>query len=287
MPTLALIKKLLSIFQSDEQDFRPSKMLNEFCEDYSVGHRVGSVWRFSQNHKAKIATYLMNEAKIDPNQSIDAWEGESRHGALKKGGDEKLTTKRLRGKRVAVKALPGRPLLLGPTPIHLPPGASLDLDREWVVEHCAHDSVLLIENWENFELTHETPMLKQLPGNPLVVFRGAPGSYKTDSSQALLAELKLPVVAFTDYDPEGICIAATLPGFSRYLAPSDECLRALMDEINTERRYQKQVAGKLAFLESLTDGELIRVFKIVRAAGKALPQEMFIGLELPGGSCRV
>lgn len=31
MPTLALTKKLLSIFQSEEQDFRPSKMLNEFC----------------------------------------------------------------------------------------------------------------------------------------------------------------------------------------------------------------------------------------------------------------
>ncbi|MGV0319292.1 MULTISPECIES: DUF7281 domain-containing protein [Pseudomonas] len=280
MPTLALTKKLLSIFQSEEQDFRPSKMLNDFCEDYGVGQRVGSVWRFSQTHKAKIATYLQNEAKVNPYQSLDAWEGESRHGALKKGGDEKLTTKRLRGKRVAVKALPGRPLLLGPAPIHLPPGASLDLDRQWVVEHCTHDSVLLIENWENFELTHETPLLERLPGNPLVVFRGAPGSYKTDSSQALLAELKLPVVAFTDYDPEGLCIAATLPGFSRYLAPSDECLNQLMVEINTERRYQKQVAGKLAFLESLTDPELVRVYRIVRTAGKALPQEKLIGLDV-------
>lgn len=279
MSTLALTKKLLSIFQSEEQDFRQSKMLNEFCEDYSVGQRVGSVWRFSQSHKAKIATYLENVAKVDPTQSTDAWEGESRHGALKKGGDEKLTTKRLRGKRVAVKTLPGQPLLLGPTPIHLPPGASLDLDLHWVVEHCAHDSVLLIENWENFELTHETPILKQLLGNPLVVFRGAPGSYKTDSSQALLAELKLPVIAFTDYDPEGLCIAATLPGFSRYLAPSDECLRSLMDEINTERRYQKQVAGKLAFLDSLTDPDLVRVFRIVRKAAKALPQEKLIGLQ--------
>lgn len=74
-------------------------------------------------------------------------------------------------------------------------------------------AVARYRNWENFELTHETPFLHQVPGNPLVVFRGAPGSYKTDSSQTLLAELKLPVVAFTDYDPEGICIAATLPGF--------------------------------------------------------------------------
>ena len=96
----------------------------------------------------------------------------------------------------------------------------------------------------------------------------------------MLAELKLPVVAFTDYDPEGICIAATLPVFSRYLAPSDECLQALMDEINTEHRYQKQVAGKLAFLDSLTDPELVRVYQLVRKAGKALPQEKLIGLEL-------
>ncbi|RIZ40662.1 DUF7281 domain-containing protein [Pseudomonas putida] len=280
MPTLALTKKLLSIFQSEEQDFRPSKQLDAFCEDLGIGQRVRSLWRLSQSDKEKIATYLENEAKVDPRQSPDAWKGESRHGALKKGGDEKLTTKRLRGKRVAVKALPGRPLLLGPAPIFLPPGASLDLDRHWVVEHCAHDSVLLIENWENFELTHETPILNQLPGNPLVVFRGAPGSYKTDSSHALLAELKLPVVAFTDYDPEGLCIAATLPGFSWYLAPSDECLKKLMVEINTEQRYLRQVAGKLAFLESLTDPELVRVYRVVRTAGKALPQEKLIGLDV-------
>ena len=79
--------------------------------------------------------------------------------------------------------------------------------------------------------------------------------------------------------PEGICIAATLPGFSRYLAPSDECLEALMGELSTEHRYQKQVAGKLAFLDSLTDPELVRVYQLVRKAGKALPQEKLIGLE--------
>lgn len=281
MPTLALTKKLLSICQSSEQDFRPSKLLDAFCDDYSVGLRVGSLWRFSQGDKDKVAIYLINVAKVDPNQSLDAWDGESRHGALQKGGDEKFSTKRLRGKRVAVKTLPGRPLLLGSTPIHLPTGACLDLDRHFVAESCGHDSVLLVENWESFELTHQTPLLEQLPGNPLVVFRGAPGSYKTDSSKALLAELNLPVIAFTDYDPEGLCIAATLPGFFRYLAPSDEILKKLMGEINTERRYQKQVVGKLAFLDGLTDPDLVRVYEIVRKAGKALPQEKLIGLKLP------
>ncbi|MNJ80643.1 hypothetical protein D3C77_790960 [compost metagenome] len=54
-----------------------------------------------------------------------------------------------------------------------------------------------------------------------------------------------------------------------------------MGEINTERRYQKQVVGKLAFLDGLTDPDLVRVYEIVRRAGKALPQEKLIGLKLP------
>lgn len=105
-----------------------------------------------------------------------------------------------------------------------PPGACLDLNRDWIVEHCRHDSVLLIENWENLELTHDTPLLGQLPGDPLVIFRGALGSYKKDTSEGLLAELQLPVITFTGYYPKGLCVAATLPYCSRYLAPSDECL---------------------------------------------------------------
>lgn len=56
---------------------------------------------------------------------------------------------------------------------------------------------------------------------------------------------------------------------------------ALMGEISTEHRYQKQVAGKLAFLDGLTDPDLVRVYEIVRKAGKALPQEKLIGLKLP------
>jgi hypothetical protein len=65
----------------------------------------------------------------------------------------------------------------------------LDLDRHWIVEHFGHNSVLLIESWENFEFAHATPLLELLPGNSLVVFRGVPGSYKTDSCKELLAEL--------------------------------------------------------------------------------------------------
>ncbi|WP_410951679.1 hypothetical protein [Pseudomonas sp. S1(2024)] len=278
MQTLGIIKRLLAIYQSVESDYRSTKQLDAFCAEYGIGQRVGAKWRFTQADKQAIAVVIRNVGKVDPDTPTNAWEGSSRTEALSKGGNEKFTGKRLRHDRVAVKSLPGRPLLVGPTPIELPEGACLDLDRHWVVKHCGHDSVLLVENWENFELSHQTPILTNITGNPLVVFRGAPGSYRTQSAQRLLTALELPVVAFTDYDPEGLAIAASLPFFSRYLAPSDALLTKLMDEVSTERRYQNQLVGKLAMLEKLSDPDLVRVYRIIRTAGKALPQEKLIGL---------
>lgn len=278
MQAIGLIKRLLSIYNSEEQDFRGSKQLDSFCVEYSIGKRVGAVWRFNQADKEALAVIMRNEAKVDPGTDIDAWNGIPRHEALQQGGNEKYSSKRLRENRVAIKSLPGKPLLIGSSALHLPDGACLDYDFTLLINQCGHDSVLLIENWENFELTHQTPFLETLPGNPLVVFRGAPGSYSAKCSNRLLIELGLPVIAFTDYDPEGLVIAATLPCFSRYLAPSSSCLIKLMEDVSTKERYLKQIAGKIAMLEGLTDPELVRVYRIIRAAGKALPQEKLIGL---------
>ncbi|MBB4867197.1 hypothetical protein HNP46_006108 [Pseudomonas nitritireducens] len=276
----SLIKRLTTIYQSPETDFRPSAQLNAFLEEFGLGQRVGSLWRIAPADKQRIAVILRNEAKVDPAAGLTDWNELPRHKALEHGGDEKHSRKRLRAGRVAIKSLPGRPLLLGAGRITLPPGGCLDQDWSYVAQHSHHEEVLLIENWESFELAHETPFLTDLPGNPLVVFRGAPASYKTNASYDLLRALGKPVLAFTDYDPEGISIAASLPHFSRYLAPSTEILEKLMNQIATEDRYRKQITQKPAMLQALTDPEMQRVFAVIQRAGKALPQEKLIGLKI-------
>jgi hypothetical protein len=280
MQEVRLIKKLMSICQSDEEEFKRSKQLDQFCKEFGVGQEYRSVWRISRTEKDKIANIIRNEAKADPDATVGQWDDAPRHRALEMGGNEKHTKRRLRDCRVAVKSLPGRPMMFGDGGLFIPPGACLDLDLHWVAEHCEHEEVLLVENWENFELTHQTPFLRGVPGNPLVIFRGAPGSYKISASHELLRALARPVLAFTDYDPEGVAIAATLPHFSRYLAPSTEVLERLMKQVTTHDRYVDQLAGKLGMLESLTDPELVRVFGVIRKATKALPQEKLIELEI-------
>lgn len=280
MHTVGMLKKLLTICQSADEDYRQGKNLDAFCIEFGVGKRIGANWRFSDVDKRHIANILRIEGKVDPATPVNHWDGLSRHESLHHGGDEKLTRKRLRNDRVAVKALPSYPLMMGTSQILLPEGACLDIDRHVAARDCRHQSVLLIENWENFELTHATPFLRNVLGNPLVVFRGAPASYKTSAAHKLLTELALPVLAFTDYDPEGIAIAATLPHFAQVLAPSDEVLMTLMKQVNTQHRYTKQIATKPDLLENLIHPELVRVLKVIKAAGKALPQEKLIGLDI-------
>lgn len=280
MQALGMIKKLMSICQSDLEAFRRSKQLDSFCNEFGVGQEYRSVWRINQAEKDKIANILRNEAKVDATASLKQWAETPRHQALDIGGDEKHTKRRLRDARVAVKSLSGRPLMIGTGDLVLPPGACLDLDLNWVAENCRHHEVLLVENWENFELTHQTPFLDSVPGNPLVVFRGAPGSYKISAAHNLMKVLARPVLAFTDYDPEGVAIAATLPYFSRYLAPPDDVLERLMAQVTTHERYVNQLVGKIGMLEALTDPELVRVFKVIRRAARALPQEKLIGWEV-------
>ncbi len=278
MQALGSLKKLLAIYQSEKELFKRSRQLDGLCDEYGIGQAVGAMWQFTPADKLQIAVIIQSNWNVDPMMSLGGWDELSRNEAVQMGGDEKFTKKRLRGQRVAIKSLPDRPLMLGSAPYTLPPGINLDVDRQWVVERCQHDAVLLIENWENFELTDRTPILKSVPGNPLVVFRGAPGSYKVDSAYRLLDDLGLPVIAFTDYDPEGLAIAATLPYFSRYLAPGARCLEKLCSKLSTQRRYREQIVQKRSMLEALHDPELVRVFEIIKAAGKALPQERLIGL---------
>lgn len=271
MQALGSLKKLLTIYQSEKDLFRRSRQLDDLCDEYGIGQATGAKWQFTQSDKKNIAVIIQNNWNVDPAMSLDAWDELSRHEAVQHGGDEKYAKKRLRGQRVAIKSLPDRPLMLGAAPYTLPPGVNLDVDRQWVVECCQHDAVLLIENWENFELTDRTPILQSIPGNPLVVFRGAPGSYKVDSAYRLLHDLGLPVIAFTDYDPEGLAIAATLPHFRQYLAPGTRRLEKLCNKLSTGRRYRQQIVQKRSMLEALHDPELVRVFEIIKTAGKALP----------------
>ncbi len=145
---------------------------------------------------------------------------------------------------------PAEPLLLDQQSITLPAGANLDLDWHWLVTHCGHTSVLLVENWEAFDRIHQLTFdLSRAGDNPLVVFRGSP-VYRQDHVMSLLRGLALPVFAFVDYDPSGLVIAHSLPHFAGLIAPPADKLETALAATKNHDRYRSQLPETQAALDA-------------------------------------
>lgn len=274
-----LINTLLKICQLPGPAFEypASAQLKDFCLEYGLGLEKRRFWVFSEAEIGKVKIILLNLYGIDWKTDPSAWEGKTRAEALTLGSDEKLTSKTVRQNRVAVKALDGRPLLLGRhDTTYLPGGANLDIDWQWLAKNSRHREVLVIENWENFENCHLTPLLDETPGNPLVVFRGFPQVYTQDHVVDLLSALACPTLAFVDLDPQGLLIANTLPGFDRMIAPDVMVLEEMLKTSRNHERYRLQVKHAAEALQSLKHEQLRSLFELMERHQAALPQEIFI-----------
>ncbi|MGV8900481.1 MAG: DUF7281 domain-containing protein [Burkholderiaceae bacterium] len=272
-----LIASLLRVYHSDKPRQHASKVLIQFIETYNIGQRIGASLAFSAADRETIRALLLAEERIDAATTThDQWDDLSRTESLELGSNEKLTDAPVRPDRVAVKALPGKSLLLDRQSITLPLGANLDLDWRWMGAHCGHASVLLVENWEAFDRIHQATFdLSRAGENPLVVFRGSP-VYRQDYAMSLLHGLALPVFAFVDYDPSGLVIAQRLPHFAGLITPPTDQLQTALTASSNHHRYRSQLPQAQAVLNAAQHPEIIAHWRLLQIHGKALPQEYFL-----------
>lgn len=273
-----LIASLLRVYHSDKPRQAASKVLTRFAGEFNIGQQVGASLLFSAADRLVIRALLLKTENIDAATTThDQWQGLSRTDSLALGSNEKLSDVAVRAERVAIKTLPGKPLLLDQQRIALPTGANLDLDWHRVAGHCGHCSVLLVENWEAFALIHQATLdLSRAGDNPLLLFRGSPFVYRQDATLSLLRQLALPVFAFVDLDPAGLVIAHSLPCFAGLIAPPADALRSALAATGNEQRYRSQLPETQAALDAAQHPEIIANWQLLQEYGKALPQEYFL-----------
>ena len=272
-----LVKVLLRVVQMTEECFPGSKTLRGFLDDYHIGWTKGASYCFDAMAKARIRELLQAQG-IAPETLPDAWDGLTRAESLALGRDEKWADGPARRDRVAVKTLPGRPLLIGHESILLPPRCHLEADAKEIAGGVQHDTVLLVENWECFDCIHAVQLDFSAAGaNPLVLWRGGSSEARADASQRFMKTLNRQVWAFVDYDPAGLVIAATLPGLQGIIAPEATILAELLEKHGLEDRYRKQLTGAESSLDRCADPAVACLWPLLRQTGRALPQEMFIG----------
>lgn len=272
-----LINSLLRIYHSDKRRIASSALLKRFVQDFNIGQNVGSSLVFSTADREKIRKLLLSDSGIDAETTnIGQWDGLSRTESLDYGGNEKMSSAAVRQGRVAVKTLPEKKLLLNNKSLELPIGSNLDLNWQWLVTHCNHKTVLLVENWEAFEFIEcITFDLSRAGHNPLVVFRGSP-VYQGDNVLGLLHGLALPVFALVDYDPSGLVIAQSLPHFAGLMVPQDNELLAALVKNTNYNRYQSQLSQAQSVLNNAYHPDIVAHWKLLQEHGKALPQEYFL-----------
>lgn len=269
------VQILLRAVQSAEGFVRGSKALQLFCEDYRIGRIKGTRILLNTDDKTRIKLLLQADG-IDPETDPAAWDGISRADALALGPNEKFTAAPVKRRRVAIKALPGRTLDLDGRQLLLPSASHLDMDGADAACLLAHDTVLLVENWECFEHIDQVDLdLSAAGANPLVVWRGDTSNTRANTATELLQALRRPVWAFVDYDPAGLLIAATLPHLAGIIAPPPDRLERDMARGLTDR-YRQQLPTASAALEACTQPAIQRLWDVLRRHGRALPQEYYL-----------
>jgi hypothetical protein len=275
MTSKNLAKTLLRIVQSpsDQVEFAKSAALLEFAATTGIGVLKGSRIQFGEKHKDRIRS-LLRADNIDPDTPLDAWATLGRAESLAIGPDEKWAGEAVRAHRIAFKALRGKPLLVGDTPIYLPPRSNLEWRCIDAIQSLRHDAVIVIENWEVFERVDDLQLdMTRASTNPLILWRGGTSNASVGAAMRFIEEFERPVWSAPDYDPEGLAIASRLPHLAGVLAPPDDVLRQLLKTSRLYTRYSKQLPGAQPTLDQSSHPDVKRLWTLVRASGKALPQE--------------
>ena len=137
--------------------------------------------------------------------------------------------------------------------------------------------LIVCENLEPMRRLHEYTWLDgHLRGRPaLALFRGAPGFFRVDvASRFVKAEVR-PTLAFFDFDPKGLSMAASLPRREALCLPA---LDDLLLETRKQRRailFTNSAAATRPHLDPLADSELKAAWEAMKRLGYGLGQENF------------
>lgn len=268
---------LLRVVQSSDEGFPASKTLIHFSAEYGIGRSKGARLLFDAEDKALVREFLRAEG-IDPATEPAAWDRLTRAQALELGPNEKFASTPVKRDRIAIKALPQRPVRLAGEMLRLPAACHLDIDGPMSAALLAHKTALLVENWECFNRIDAIDLdLSPAGDDPVIIWRGDGSDTRAHQALALLRALDIPIWAFVDYDPAGLLIAERLPRLAGIITPEpvrleEDLSRGLAD------RYQAQLPMAAAALDASKQEPVRRLWSIVRRHGRALPQERYVRL---------
>lgn len=231
---------LVRVYQSGTNRTSVTQAARFFVRECGFGKIIGSNWLLDVDVRRRIRDYLVSYHHIvNPDEISFDFSGLSRIEAAEILPDEKFAGRGPREGRVLLRGVHGATRIndqcfpsIGSSAIDLHDTDILSLD---------HDCLIVIENFEAFT-GFERLMLSSFPyKSPILAFRGDAVN-PAGGTKRLAAKTSLSVVAFTDFDPQGLNIATSTPGVVGAIFPVEFGQLKRADLFNKQRHLLKDTA---------------------------------------------
>lgn len=140
-----------------------------------------------------------------------------------------------------------------------------------------YEVLLVCENLEPLLQLHEFTWLSEhVKGRPCVaIYRGGPRLFGTDAAARLLAHDDRPTLAFFDFDPKGLSMAASLPRREAVCLPPWPALREAVLAQKRTHLYTNSYQHSSAHLDAVDDAAIALAWGRLRSLATGLNQEGF------------
>lgn len=137
--------------------------------------------------------------------------------------------------------------------------------------------LLVCENLETFLQLREYLWLRDLiKGRPtLGLFRGMVHTFGTDGAARLIENDHRPTLAFFDFDPRGLAMAASLPRREALCLPPWELLEPAIRDARRDHLFTNSFHGSRAQLDKEQDPAIVLAWQRLKLLTKGLNQEAF------------
>lgn len=259
---VAFLRRLIET----EPPFRPYSAAAEyFLNAEGIGKVQGRRVVYTQRD-FEVARNLLKARGFESSRQVEPVP----RSQVQPGESEKWGSLRVSERLVAVVPL-GLPGVLIPT------GSMLCMDVRQALA-LPFEVLVFCENLEPMLRLHEYQWLEGfLKGRPaLALFRGAPGYFRTDVANELLVQDHRPVLAFFDFDPKGLSMAASVPRREALCLPPLDSLEAAVRAQRRKTLYLGSVEVSRPHLEAQpADGEVGLAWGLMKRLEMGLDQEHF------------
>ena len=166
---------------------------------------------------------------------------------------------------------------LGLHGVHIPMGSMLCTNVHQALA-LPYEVLVFCENLEPMLRLHTYQWLSEFLKNrpALALFRGAPGYFRTDVAHELLAQDQRPVLAFFDFDPKGLSMAASVPRREALCLPPLDSLKAAVRAKRRKDLYLRSVEVSRSHLDAQPkDGNVGAAWALMKGLELGLDQEHF------------